>query len=474
MDFSKLYRDAISLFNIREQPFAIYILIGVLCGLATVAFNLGIHFVFDLIVDLQKEQPVWLMAVLMILSPALGGLIVGLVLTYVEPSAGGSGIPQAKQAYWNKHGILTLKETLWRFLLGIVSIGSGNSLGSQGPTVHLSAGIASVLGQFIKLDYKNLKNLVPVGISAGIASAFNAPMAAIMFVIEELLLNEYKPKQMAGIVFAAVIAASVERTLLGSSPVYDLSHMPAFDVDWWMLVCIPIGIIGGISGSLFLRSLLKARQFFFYEQKVLPKWLRPAVGGFSMGIVGTAIFFMTDHHGIFGLGFDDLNGTLNGNIVGFTLLVLFIGKLIATVLSFSTGGSGGLFAPSLFAGTMMGGFIGYLVSEWLLLDPVIIGGSALLGMGAFFAGFMRLPLTSVLIIYEMTGNYSLILPLMFGNMIAFSISERLHKNRIYDSLLLQDGIQLSCDVDKFKGNSQPQHAETSLNIKENKGFKGSE
>jgi CIC family chloride channel protein len=450
MDFSKLYTDTLDLFNIRRQPFAIYILIGVLCGFAAVAFHLSIHYVFEQVVHFQQEQPKWLSLILMVLAPAFGGLVVGLVLTYIEPAAGGSGVPQSKEAYWNNFGILSIKEAFWRFILGTVSIGSGNSLGREGPTVHLCASIASQVGQRFKLDYDDIRDLVPVGIAAGIAAAFNAPMAAVTFVIEELLSHEYTPRNMGGIVFAAVIAASIERIILGSNPIYNVPEMPAYDVDWWMLICIPIGIVGGISGSFFLRSLLKARHYFFYEQKKIPTWLRPAVGGFAMGLVGTSVFFMTDHHGIFGLGYEDLNSTLNGQLIGATLLVLFIGKIIATVLSYSTGGSGGVFAPSLFMGTMMGGFIGFLVSEWFAVDPAIIGGAALLGMGAFFAGFIRAPFTSVLIIYEMTGNYSLILPLMFGNMIAFNISERLHRMRIYDSLLLQDGIELSCNVNKGK------------------------
>jgi CIC family chloride channel protein len=451
MDFSKLYNDTLDLFNIRRQPFAIYILIGVLCGLAAVAFHLSIHYVFEQVVHFQQAQESqWLPLVLMVLAPAFGGLVVGVVLTYIEPGAGGSGIPQSKAAYWNNAGILSMKEATWRFILGTVSIGSGNSLGREGPTVHLCASIASQVGQRFRLDRDDVRDLVPVGIAAGIAAAFNAPMAAVIFVIEELLSHEYKPKNMGGIVFAAVIAASIERIILGSNPIYNVAEMPAYDVDWWMLICIPIGIVGGISGSFFLRSLLKARHYFFYEQKVLPTWLRPAIGGFAMGLVGTSIFFFTDHHGIFGLGYDDLNSTLNGQLIGATLLVLFIGKMIATILSFSTGGSGGIFAPSLFIGTMMGGFIGYLVSVWFAVDPAIIGGAALLGMGAFFAGFIRAPFTSVLIIYEMTGNYSLILPLMFGNMIAFNIAERLHRMRIYDFLLFQDGIELSCNKDQSK------------------------
>ncbi len=428
--------------NLHRQPFAVYIIIGLLCGLVAVVFHLSIEYVFDHIVELQQAQKyTWLTAVLMILSPAIGGLIVGFILFKVEPAAGGSGIPQAKEAYWNKKGILSFKETFWRYVLGVISIGSGNSLGREGPTVHLCASLASVVGQVLKLRGASFQEMIPVGIGAGIAAAFNAPLAAVTFVIEELLLHEYKTKTIAGIVFASVIAASVERVILGENPIYNV-NLPDFGLDWWMLICIPIGVLGGFFGNFFIQSLLKTRQYFKDMQKV-PLWLKPAIGGFLMGIIGTIVFFTVNHHGLFGLGYQDLNDALNGKLLGFTLIILFFGKILVTILSYSSGGSGGIFAPSLFIGTMMGSFIGYLTSLFFSIDSVIIGGAALMGMGAFFAGAIRVPFTSVLIIYEMTHNYSLILPLMFGNMIAFNIADKIKYSRVYDDLLIQDGIYLN-------------------------------
>ncbi len=435
--------------NLHRQPFAVYIIIGLVCGLIAVAFHLSIEYVFDHIVDFQNKQSRWLSIILMILAPAVGGLIVGFVLYKIEPSGGGSGIPQAKAAYWNNGGILSFRETFWRYILGVVSIGSGNSLGREGPTVHLCASLASVIGQRLKLREESFREMIPVGIGAGIAAAFNAPLAAVTFVIEELLLHEYKTKTIAGIVFASVIAASVERIALGANPIYNV-NLPDFGLDWWMLISIPIGVFGGFSGNFFIQGLLKTRKKF-KELKQVPVWLKPAIGGFLMGIVGTTVYLTTSHHGLFGLGYEDLNDALNGKLLGVTLIILFVGKILATILSYSSGGSGGIFAPTLFMGTMMGSFIGYSTSMLFSIDSVIIGGAALMGMGAFFAGSIRAPFTSVLIIYEMTHNYSLVLPLMFGNMIAFNIAEKISHTRVYDSLLVQDGIFLNYHSDKDRG-----------------------
>ena len=445
MKFSS-FIHALNPLNLHRQPFAVYIIVGFVCGLVAVAFHLSIEYVFEHVFAFQQNQPRWLSILLMILAPALGGLFVGFILFKVEPSGGGSGIPQSKAAYWNEGGILSFKETFWRYVLGVASIGSGNSLGREGPTVHLCASIASVIGQRLKLREESFREMIPIGMGAGIAAAFNAPLAAVTFVIEELLLHEYKTKTIAGIVFASVIAASVERIILGSNPVYNV-NLPDFAIDWWMLICIPIGIFGGFSGNFFVQALLKSRQHFKNMKKV-PLWLKPAIGGFLMGVVGTAVFLATDHHGIFGLGYQDLNDALNGKLLGATLIILFVGKILATVLSYSSGGSGGIFAPALFMGTMMGSSVGYFTSLVFTIDPVIIGGAALMGMGAFFAASIRAPFTSVLIIYEMTHNYSLVLPLMFGNMIAFNISEKLSQIHVYDALLIQDGIYLNYHSNK--------------------------
>ena len=427
--------------ELLRRDFFIYIFIGLVCGAVAVIFHLSIRFLFDSLHEYQSQQTPWIMLTIMVLAPAIGGLMVGLIIQYVEPQAGGGGLPQTKVAYWNNNGILTIKEAFWRFVLTVISLGSGGSLGREGPTVHLCASIASQIGQWLKLRKETFQSMIPVGMGAGLAAAFNTPLAAITFVIEEVLLHDYKAKAIGGIIFAAVTAAAVERIVLGSNPVY-LVHLLPFDTDLWMLICLPIGILGGIFAHIFVTGLLNTRHFFL-NWKQCPNWGKPAIGGLAMGITGTMIFITTGHDGIFGLGYEDFTDTLSGNIFGVTLVILFIGKIIATILSFSSGGSGGLISPSLYIGMMLGGSVGSLLVHIFDLSNSIVGGAALLGMGAFFAGVIRVPFTSVLLVYEMTGNYSLILPLMFGNMLAYNIAERLRPTPLHEALLIQNGIHLN-------------------------------
>lgn len=327
-----------------------------------------------------------------------------------------------------------------RFLLGVLSIGSGMSLGREGPTVHICATIASKVGQLFGLAKPRVQAMVPVGMGAGIAAAFNTPLAAITFVFEELL-DDFSSKALGGILIAVVIAAVVTRALLGENPAFQL-EVYIFHSYSWTAISLLVGVSAGLLGHVFTGALLRMRQYFM-ESRV-PLWLQPAAGGLSVGIIGTVVLILShdDHFGIFGIGYEDLSLALRGSLALRVILVLLIGKFVAVILAYSMGGSGGLFAPVLFIGGMLGGLIGSLCQLIFGFDQFIVGAVALLGMGAFFAAVIRCPLTSLLIIFEMTLNYSLILPLMVGNMIAYYLATRLRPIHIYNALLLQDKVTL--------------------------------
>jgi len=413
---------------------------GVLCGLVGVSFHLSITLLFDGLFGLFEGWGFWAIPA-MIFSPALAGLLVGLMIRYVSPNASGSGIPQTKAAYYQKFGVIKTSEAFWRFIIGTISVGLGNSLGREGPTVHICSAVSSKLGRLFGLGKLRVQAMVPVGMGAGISAAFNAPISAITFVFEELFDNNFSSKALGGILIAVVVAAVVERSLLGEHSALHATR-EAFETSWWMLVCLAIGPAAGLLGHVFTTLLLALRERFKQWPK-FPDWAKPALGGLSVGLLGVTVWqFSGGHSGVFSIGYQDLNAALNGNLIWQALLLLLIGKFLATAICYASGASGGIFAPVLFIGSMLGGLVGALMVQFFQVDQSVAAAAALLGTGAFFAAVIRCPLTSVLIIFEMTQNYSLILPLMIGNLLAYIISGKLSSIPIYDALLLQDGISL--------------------------------
>ncbi|WOO39508.1 chloride channel protein [Rubellicoccus peritrichatus] len=425
---------------------------GVLCGLAAVAFHLSIHYTFDMVWEWARHQGKWFWFV-MPLAPAVGGLIVGIILAKLAPNAAGSGIPQTKAAFYNDFGVIKFREGVYRFVLGTIFIGFGNCLGREGPTVHMCAAIASKLGQLFGLAKARIQAMVPIGMGAGIAAAFNAPLSAITFVFEELL-DDFSTKALGGLVVAVVIAAAISRIILGEDPVLTIHIGDDITTAPWMLVSIPLGLASAFIGHVFVVILLRARAKS-KAFKGVPVWLKPAAGGLAVGVIATIAFALTSllgeaQNGVFSIGYNSLLVAFEGQLVLGVLLILFVFKFAATLISYSTGGSGGLFSPTLFLGGMLGGIFGVAMvwthenfGGFILEEPnQVVGGCVLLGMGALFASIVRCPFTSLLIIFEMTRNYSLILPLMAGNMISYFVSAQLLKVPLYNSLLLQDGINL--------------------------------
>jgi CIC family chloride channel protein len=430
------------------------LVVGLLCGLTAVAFHLTIHHLFEWLWNQAEGRDPLAFCAILIAAPTFAGLVVGVAVSRYCPEAAGSGIPQTKAAYYNRGGKISGRVGIWRFVLGALYVGFGNSLGREGPTVHLSAAISSRIGRWAFRDPARVQAMLPVGMAAGIAAAFNAPLSALTFVFEELLDN-FSMKALGGMVVAVVIAAAVSRTILGEDPVLTAHIAEDYKTSAWMLVALPLGVAAGLIGHLFVRSTLNLRGWF-KTRSILPSWLAPAAGGLSCGILGVGAYFLTGHLGearnsVFSIGYDSLEAAFEFKLAVGVLAVLLVMKFLAVVINYASGGSGGLFSPTLFIGGMLGGLVGvgladlqHLV-EWIPAFPAdtkVIGGCVLLGMGAMFAAVVRCPFTSLIIIFEMTGNYSLILPLMAGNMLAWQIARRLQPISIYNALLLQDGVTL--------------------------------
>ena len=424
----------------RQRLLAVTILAGGLCGLAAVAFHLSILGLEILFINRANTAPGHSWIWWTILSPAIGGLVAGVGLTYFAPAAAGSGIPQVKVAYTLRAGYVTVRETIGKFVLCAIQIGSGASLGLEGPTVQICAGVSSMLARLARLSPKNTRRMASVGMAAGIAAAFNAPIAAVTFTLEELI-GDLDQTMLSGVIVAAALSAVVEHSILGSNPVF---HVNAFytltkasSLIWYAL----LGLLAAIVSVAFTDSLLGLRAWFKRLESV-PRWVQPAIGGAATGglaVVALALFHL---NGIAGDPYKTLTLALTGKMTVISMAVFCALKLAATVCSYSSGGSGGIFAPSLFMGAMLGGAVGFLDVTVFHHPADSIGAFAVVGMGAVFAGIVRAPMTSVLIIFEMTGGYGLVLPLMIANMSAFALARHWRRVALYDALLAQDGIHL--------------------------------
>jgi chloride channel protein, CIC family len=424
----------------RSRLFILTLVIGGVCGLAAVAFHASIRAASAALIERSLRAPGNAWIVWALLTPTLGAGVAGLLLQYVAPNARGSGIPQVKYVYAVKSGRLRLRDALAKFLVASIQLGTGSSLGREGPTVQICASIASSLGRIFAISPNSLRRLIPVGAAAGIAAAFNAPIAAVTFTIEEIV-GDLDQTVLSGVVVAAALAAAVEHSVLGGHPVFSVPGSYALEHASSLLVYALLGAAAAIASHLFYVALLKLRGRC-RAASGLHSALLPTLGGFVTGGLAVGVGLSLGTQGILGDGYATLSAALIGHVPLQVMLVLVVGKLVATVLCYATGGAGGIFAPVLFIGGMLGGVFGHL-DQLLLAHPSSeLGAFALVGMGAFFAAVIRAPITSVLIIFEMTRGYGLILPLMIANTAAYMLARTWHPVPIYEALLDQDGLHL--------------------------------
>ncbi|HEX7478119.1 MAG TPA: chloride channel protein [Polyangiales bacterium] len=420
----------------RHRLFALTVIIGGVCGLAAVSFHEAIRLAEHLFIDPALSRSGTTFVVWMLAVPTLGALVSGLLLHFAVPAARGSGIPQVKHTYAVKSGRMRLRDAMGKFLIATIQIGTGSSLGREGPTVHICAGLSTWLGRVFAISPQNVRRLLPVGAAAGIAAAFNAPIAAVTFVVEEII-GDLDQTLLSGVVVAAALAAVIERSVLGTHPVFHVPGTYGLDHPSSLIVYVALGGAAAFASGLFYDGLLGLRIWFRTRPA---KWAHPAFGGLVTGALAVGASLWLGARGITGDGYQTLSAALAGTLALHVMLALMAAKLVATIACYSSGGAGGIFAPVLFIGGMLGGSFGHL--DRLLLGHLDtnFGAFALVGMGAFFSAVIRAPITSVLIIFEMTGSYGLVLPLMIANAAAYVLARRTHPTPIYEALLEQDGL----------------------------------
>jgi CIC family chloride channel protein len=423
----------------HQKIYLLTLMIGAACGLAAVCFHLLLDFFQQEIIYRAAATPGWWRIPLVICIPAVGGLIAGAGLYFYAPEARGSGIPQVKTAFYLDSGRIPARVIPGKMFLAALNIGTGASLGREGPTVQICAALASLLGRIFAVSRRSLQSLIPVGAAAGLAAAFNTPIAAVTFTLEEIL-GDSAAKPLGSIVVAAVIAAVVERAILGEHPLFSV---PSYKLNSAieLLFYAVLGLLAGLTAVLFNGSLLRLRKWS-RTQQTMPQWMTPGMGGVVLGGVGLLALLLTGSASVFGVGYAQLAVELQGSLPLKVLLILCACKLAATVISYGSGSSGGIFGPSLYIGGMLGGMVGLLTRLLLHNGQTQPGAFALVGMGAVFAGIVRAPVTSIVMIFEMTNNYSIILPLMIANISAYALATRLQPVPIYDALIEQDNIHL--------------------------------
>src|SRR5271163_1600981 len=410
------------------------VFIGIFSGLAVVCFRLAIDWMHLALLGPLPQTHSWrLFAV-----PSLAGLVVAVLVLHVFPGIRGSGVNQTKSALYIFNGFIPFRTAVGKFICAGIAIGSGQSLGPEDPSLQIGASIASALRRQLEISREKLRLMAPVGAAAGLAAAFNAPISAVLFVIEEVI-GRWSAGILGSVVLSAVSSVVIVRSFLGSEPLFRIP-VTTFKRPSELLAYAVLGIAGGFASVAFAKSIGYLRP----RLKALPRWtqyFQPSVAGLLIGLIA----FLGAPQ-IMGAGYDSMDQAMHGQYAWKILAVLAILKILATTLSFVSGAPGGMFAPTLFIGAMLGGAVGGAVAN---IERIFFhhptgstGTYALVGMGVLFAGFLRVPMTSVFMVLEVSGNYEIIVPVIVANTFSYLVSRSLESIPIFDMLTRQDGLIL--------------------------------
>jgi len=393
---------------------------------------------------------------LLIFIPAVGGLIGGPIIAFFASEAKGHGVPEVMQAIALRGGRIRPRVVVAKIAASALCIGTGGSAGREGPIVQVGAALGSTLGQWLKLSSGRIRNLVACGAAAGIAATFNAPIAGVIFAME-VILGELHLGDLGNVIISAVTASTLARVFLGDNPAFAIPRH-AMQTPWEVFLYALLGVLAAFAAVGFIRMLYWFEDLF--DNWKFPDALKPAVGGLLLGLLGFAYPLALRWGGlsgteaatnlpiteniphVFGAGFSVIEDALLGKAPFLLLFVLIFLKPLATSFTLGSGNSGGVFAPSLFAGAALGGAFGLLVDQIFPGATAGPGAFATVGMAAVFAGAARAPFTAILIVFEMTNDYRLMVPLMAAVIFSMIVAERLHKESIYTLKLTRRGIHL--------------------------------
>lgn len=402
------------------------VMVGLISGLLVVFFKVSINKLFEFIQNFISQFDLSHKLLIFPLITTLGGLISGVLVFKFAPETKGSGIPFVKMVMARMGNITRVRTIVVKFLAGVAGIGTGLSLGREGPSVQLGAGAGSLVGKIFKMKGTDQGKLIAAGAGSAIGATFNAPIAGTIFVLEELV-NKFSASLLFPVLVATVTASSVARHFLGNNPSFTIPYI-THDLSFeGISVCIILGIVAGFLGVAFAKIIYKNNEFFEKMDKI-PNWLKPAIAGFGIGVIGIFIPY------VLGSGNLSVDLLLQHKLALSVVVLVFAVKFFVTPFCFGSGAAGGIFLPML----MLGSFLGYIVASIFNMfgfhvDVVVM---AMIGMGAFLASVARTPITAVVMVFEMTAGYTHILPIMLSAAIADLIAEKLNHRPIYASLVV--------------------------------------
>jgi len=418
------------------------LLVGITGSSVAVLFHHAIHFVHHKIWSPLAAGPMENFAAIGFIVLTLVGLLNGWLLTQFAPEAAGSGIPQLKTAYRQNYGLISFRIVWVKFVAAALSVGGGLSLGREGPSVQLAGGLASIIGQKFRLSNFRIRTLSACGAAAGLAAAFNAPIAAVAFVLEEII-EDLNSRTIGPILLASFASVVTLFFLQGTEPAFSIA--PVVSLDGWTYLAVPVvAALASLAGVGFQKSTLSwAKRIRTFS--TLPPWSRPVMGAWINWAVACLTFYWIGRTGVLGLGHQDLTACLAGEIALLSMLVLFVAKWIATSSAYAWGNCGGIFTPTLFLGAMIGGVCSQGMDLGLGLEPDCQRLLTIVGMSACLGAVVRAPITSILIVFEMTHDFALVPPLMLASVVSQAISRSLCKENFYNQFLKDSGIHLDTD-----------------------------
>ena len=430
------------LFTLRElrtNEHTIMAMLAVFVGLAGGFGAVGFRYLIDFFQNLAYGSSEELLQVVLALPwylkvwvPAAGGLVVGPLVYFFAREAKGHGVPEVMEAVALKGGVIRKRVVVVKSLASAISISTGGSVGREGPIVQIGSAIGSTLGQMLKVSQDRMRTLVGCGAAAGIAATFNAPIAGSMFALE-VILGDFGLATFSPIVISSVVATAVSRAFLGDIPAFIVPVYELVSV-WEFPIYMGLGLFCAVVGVTFTRVLYRVEDLFDNFQ--FPEYLKGIIGGSILGVTG--LFFPE----ILGVGYGGIDLALMQKLAWWVLLLLIVIKILATSITIGSGGSGGIFAPSLFLGAMAGGFFGAVVHQWFPTVTASPGAYSIVGMGALVSATTHGPLSAMLILFEMTGNYKIILPLMLSCILATIFAGILKKDSIYTLKLARRGVNI--------------------------------